>query len=317
MREGKRQGEGGFRGPVTLMVWTPPLVVAQHHHLGTSMPSGGVHTIKVAWRQSNRKMNKPPLASPSPAGNLCVLTGTIQRQRFYRRLLVLLLASALADIGLALLGLNPMSGYEQLLSFLVLDLYAIIFAIVFQVIVAKEIASRVASLMEFVDRHRRLAALLLIGIGIAGGLAAVWVLRGFPNSGDEYSYIFGAKTFLAGRLWNPLPPVHDLFSHWHILFWNEKWVTIYPPGWPLLLATVMGLRFPAWLASPLCGGVLLFAVLKIGEKRDGPVGGLVAAALVASSPFFLFNAGSYFDVLPAAAAGLLFCWAGLTFFDHP
>src|SRR3954449_165626 len=26
--------------------WTPPLVVAQHH-LGTSMPSGGVHTIKV------------------------------------------------------------------------------------------------------------------------------------------------------------------------------------------------------------------------------------------------------------------------------
>jgi hypothetical protein len=26
-------------------------VVAQHHHLGTSMPSGGVHTIKVVWRR--------------------------------------------------------------------------------------------------------------------------------------------------------------------------------------------------------------------------------------------------------------------------
>jgi len=25
-----------------------PVVVIQHHHLGTSMPSGGVHTIKVA-----------------------------------------------------------------------------------------------------------------------------------------------------------------------------------------------------------------------------------------------------------------------------
>jgi hypothetical protein len=24
-------------------------VVAQHHHLGTSMPSGGVHTIKVPF----------------------------------------------------------------------------------------------------------------------------------------------------------------------------------------------------------------------------------------------------------------------------
>src|SRR5918993_5667347 len=29
--------------------WTPPLVVAQHHHLGTSMPSGGgVHTINAS-----------------------------------------------------------------------------------------------------------------------------------------------------------------------------------------------------------------------------------------------------------------------------
>lgn len=262
-------------------------------------------------------MNKPPLANPSPEGDLCVLTDTIPRQQFSRRLLVLLVASALADISLALLGLNPMSGYEQFLSFLVLDLYAIIFAIVFQVIVAREIASRVASLMDFVERHRHLAALLLIGIGIAGGLAAVWVLRGFPNSADEYSYIFGAKTFLAGRLWNPLPPLHDLFSYSHIVFWDGKWVTVYPPGWPLLLATVMGLRLPAWLASPLCGGVLLIAVMKLGEKRDGPIGGLIAVALVALSPFFLFNAGSYFDVLPAATAGLLFCWAGLAFLDDP
>src|SRR4051812_8504208 len=29
-----------------------PVVVTQHHHLGTSMPSGGVHTIKVAQRAS-------------------------------------------------------------------------------------------------------------------------------------------------------------------------------------------------------------------------------------------------------------------------
>ena len=94
-------------------------------------------------------------------------------------------------------------------------------------------------------------------------------------------------------------------------------MTIYPPGWPLILATVMGLRLPAWLASPICGGVLLIAVMKLGEKRDGPVGGLIAAAMVAVSPFFIFNAGSYFDVLPAAAAGLLFCLAGLTFLDNP
>src|SRR3954466_6026724 len=31
-----------------------PVVVTQHHHLGTSMPSGGVHTIKVNQRQRTR-----------------------------------------------------------------------------------------------------------------------------------------------------------------------------------------------------------------------------------------------------------------------
>ena len=184
-------------------------------------------------------------------------------------------------------------------------------------IAAREIVLRAAFLIAFVEHHWRPAASLLIGIGIAGGLAAVWVLRAFPNSGDEYSYIFAAKTFLAGRLWNPLPPLHDLFAHWHIVFWHEKWVSVYPPGWPLLLAAVMGLRLPPWLAAPLCGGVLLFAVLKLGQKRDGALGGLLAVALVALSPFFLFNAGSYFSGISAAMMGLLFCWAALAFLEHP
>ena len=79
----------------------------------------------------------------------------------------------------------------------------------------------------------------------------------------------------------------------------------------------MGLRLPPWLTAPLCGGVLLFAVLKLGQMRDGALGGLLAATLVAFSPFFLFNAGSYFSGISAAAVGLLFCWAGLAFLQHP
>ena len=243
--------------------------------------------------------------------------GVTPQKPFYRRLFLLLLTSALADIGLAVLGLNPMSGTQQLLTFLSLSLYTLVFAVAFHVIAAREVVLRAAFLITFVEHHWRPAALLLIGIGIAGGLAAVWVLRAFPNSGDEYSYIFMAKTFLAGRLWNPLPPLHDLFAHWHVVFWHEKWVSAYSPGWPLLLAAVMGLRLPPWLAAPLCGGVLLFAVLKLGQKRDGALGGLLAVALVALSPFFLFNAGSYFSGISAAMMGLLFCWAALAFLEHP
>jgi hypothetical protein len=45
----------------------------------------------------------------------------------------------------------------------------------------------------------------IIGASFVLSMLAVWDLRAFPNSGDEYSYLFGARTFIAGRLWNPAP----------------------------------------------------------------------------------------------------------------
>jgi hypothetical protein len=231
-----------------------------------------------------------------------------------RRWVWLLLAAALADIGLAFAGLNPARGYRVLIPFAVLGLYALGFAVAVRAAGADGIVLRLAALAE---RRWRLAAALLIGLGCAGALLAVWVLRAFPNSGDEYAYLFEARTFLAGRLWNPPPPLPALFAHYYILALNGKWAAAYPPGWPLLLAAVIGLRLPPWLAAPLCGGVLLLAVMKLGRQRDGALGGVLAVALVAFSEVFVFNAGSYFDVLPAAAMGLLFCWAAVNFLDHP
>ncbi|HEV2099198.1 MAG TPA: hypothetical protein VGR45_09760, partial [Stellaceae bacterium] len=47
------------------------------------------------------------------------------------------------------------------------------------------------------------------------------------------------------------------------------------------------------------------------------LGGILALFLVALSPFFLFNAGSYFTEVSAAAAGALFCWMAADFLDRP
>jgi hypothetical protein len=256
-------------------------------------------------------------AGSDPAEDAHASVGAVSRKPSARCWVLLLFSVAVADAGIAFLGLNPAKGYLIFAPFVVLGLYALGFAAAIQAIGAEDVARRIASLAAFIARHRRLVASLPIGIGIAGALLAVWVLRAFPNSGDEYAYLFEARTFLAGRLWNPPPPLPALFAHYYILCLNGKWAATYPPGWPLLLAAVMGLRLPSWLAAPLCGGVLLFAVLKLGQKRDGALGGVLAAALVAISPFFLFNAASYFDNLPAAAVGLLFCWAAFDFLDHP
>jgi len=166
------------------------------------------------------------------------------------------------------------------------------------------------------SRWRQVASGVAVA-GFAGSIAVVWVLRAFPNSGDEYAFLFEADTFLAGRLWNPPPPLHEFFSFTRIEELDSKWVALYPPGWPSLLAGTRLIDLPVWLACPLAGVVLLFAVFKLGERRDGPLGGIIALALVALSPFFLFNAGSYFTHVPATAAGALFCWMAVDFLDNP
>jgi len=51
----------------------------------------------------------------------------------------------------------------------------------------------------------------VISAALAGSLAAVWVLRAFPNSADECALSFEVDTFLDGRLWNPLPPLYKFF----------------------------------------------------------------------------------------------------------
>jgi Dolichyl-phosphate-mannose-protein mannosyltransferase len=163
----------------------------------------------------------------------------------------------------------------------------------------------------------RTAAFLIIGILFAASLILVWVLRAFPNSADEYGYIYEAKTFLAGRLWNPLPPHHEFFSFLHIFEKDGKWVSEYPPGWSIVLAAGRLSYLPYWLVCPIVATVLLFAVWKLGQRQNGSLGGILAVLLVGCSPFFLFNAASYFNIVPTAAMGILFCWAMLEFFDSP
>jgi Dolichyl-phosphate-mannose-protein mannosyltransferase len=181
----------------------------------------------------------------------------------------------------------------------------------------KESKSRFLSWLPVLAIRGQTAAFLIIGASFAASLVLVWVLRAFPNSADEYGYIYEAETFLAGRLWNPLPPHHEYFSFLNIFDKDGKWVSEYPPGWSIVLAAGRLLYLPYWLVCPIVGTVLLFAVWKLGQRQNGSLGGILAVLLVGFSPFFLFNAASYFNVVLTATMGILFCWAMLEFFDHP
>jgi hypothetical protein len=181
---------------------------------------------------------------------------------------------------------------------------------------ANGLRQRVARLPAVRATHWRKAGWIFAGAGLVGALAAVWVFRAFPYSGNEYDFLFQAQTYLAGRLSNPMPPLPDFFWLVHTSFQDDRWVSTYPPGWPLLLAGLSAIGLPFWFACPAVGALLLFVLFKLGQRRDGALGGVLALALVALSPFFAFNAGSYFNHVPATAADLFFCWAALDFLDQ-
>jgi hypothetical protein len=171
-----------------------------------------------------------------------------------------------------------------------------------------------ATIAALQHRHIRL---WLVAASVMLVLLTVWVLRAFPNSGDEYNYIFQAETFQVGRLWNPLPEAADLFSFKHTFMKDGKWVSQYAPGWAALLAAGNIAALPYWLVNPLLGLVLLVLTYRLAVQRAGEVAGATAILLVGLTIFFLFNAASYFAHVSVAIFGLMFCAAAEIFRQTP
>jgi hypothetical protein len=122
-----------------------------------------------------------------------------------------------------------------------------------------------------------------------------WVLLGFANSGDEYAYLYQASTLAAGRLWNAAPPFSDAFTLNYIIFDGPRAFSSFPVGWPLVIAAVMAAGLPVWLVNPILGAATIVLTAMLGTRLYSPRVGVLAAAVVGASPFFLFNGASYFS----------------------
>ena len=131
---------------------------------------------------------------------------------------------------------------------------------------------------------------LLILVTIALG-----VLRNFPNSADEYCYLYQARTMAEGRLWNDPHPLEPFFTFNYIQARDGKLFGVFPPGWPLVLAATTLLNVPSWLVNPALGVASLFVLFLIGRRMYDESTALIAIATTFISGFFLFNAASYFS----------------------
>lgn len=113
----------------------------------------------------------------------------------------------------------------------------------------------------------------------------VFVFDRVPHIHDETAYLFQARIFLTGHFSAPPPPVPEAFDFPHLVNVG-RWYSIYPPGFPFLLA--IGLVFGApWLVNPLLGAAAVFLLFFLGCEIYDRRAGLLAAVLGAASIWLL------------------------------
>jgi hypothetical protein len=165
--------------------------------------------------------------------------------------------------------------------------------------ISERLAPAYASVIAAVDAvHRqRVIAALVLGPLVTVLLVAInrFVFLDFPNSGDEYNYLYEARTLATGRLWNvpPVPP--EPFETSYVVHEPGRAFSSFPFGWPLVLALAIRVGVPPWLVNPLLGTLTLGLVWSLGARLYSGRVGVAAAFLLGVSPFFLFNAASYFS----------------------
>lgn len=142
---------------------------------------------------------------------------------------------------------------------------------------------------------------LFLSLGAASvfavtALIARFVLLTFPNSGDEYCYLYQAQTFLAGRVANTPHALQQFFVTNHLISRDGRLFSVFPPGWPVLLAASMRLGLAAWLLNPLISAALFVLTFLLARRltRDPGTACLAAITLVWSS-YFLLTGASYFS----------------------
>ena len=153
-------------------------------------------------------------------------------------------------------------------------------------------------------------AMFIICLSFIGIVAvAYYTLKTFPNSGDEYVYVYQAETLSQGKLWNDAHPLDDFFLYSHIAQKDGISVGRFPPGWPLVLSVAFLLGFPAVFVNPVLAALSLFLFFRFARKYYGPQIANWALMSLAFTGFFIFNSASFFShtICLLFVLGFIYC----------
>ncbi|MEY2479325.1 MAG: hypothetical protein QOI04_252 [Verrucomicrobiota bacterium] len=140
--------------------------------------------------------------------------------------------------------------------------------------------------------------LLFSGVFFLQALVLYFALtQQFPISGDDYSYLYQAKLFAAGKLYAEDPlydrtsPLHGCVETNCIKDFHGRRFSQYQPGWPVIMAIGAALGVP-WVVNPLLGALLVFLMLLYVERQMGEELVAQTGLLLTLCFFFAYYAAS-------------------------
>lgn len=142
---------------------------------------------------------------------------------------------------------------------------------------------------------QRTLTITLTLCAVIAWVTATSVLNQFPNSADEYAYIFQAADFSQGKLWSDVHQHPEFFEFDHIVQKENKWISRFPPGWPLILSLAYILVLPPFLINIACSVAAMYFFYQLVKHVYGERIAPWSTFAVVTSSFFLFNAASYFS----------------------
>ena len=154
-------------------------------------------------------------------------------------------------------------------------------------------------LSEWLRRRVGLALSLLLTTAIVAPVAVAYaVLDCFPNSGDEFAYYFQAGLFAKGQLWAEAPPLGYTFVPYRTWIIGDKWLSQYPPGWPVAMAAALLTGIPAWSLNALMGVASAAGLMSPLWRYPDRAGALVVAGTLRADALLRSKCG----VVPFAHA---------------
>ena len=151
-------------------------------------------------------------------------------------------------------------------------------------------------------------ALGVAALSLVISVLVAWRFGALPPAyHDEFSYLFQAKTFLAGRVWFPsFEPQPELFDQMHVL--NEgRFASRYFPGTGVWLAPFVALG-NAWAGEWIAAAIAACCTFWIGREVGGEFVGRIAGVLAALSPGLALFSNLLLAHHPTLAGLTLFIW---------